>query len=307
MTLTIRKRLSGVFLAVLFLTSFLLTYGPHWNARLPSWDSVYSWFRLTDPLSDAYDQPFTVTFLDVGQGDCALVLTDSAAILIDTGTPGNEEAILNRLSRLNVTQLDCVIATHPHEDHVGSLGGLLDEVPVGQILQPDIRVEDLDDPVLYRDYLAKAFARHIPVRTVHPPEILTFGSIRVELLGPLRVSENINNDSIAVRISYGTCSVLLTGDMEAEEESDLLASGANLSADILKVGHHGSESSTTLPFLLAVHPEAAVISVGAGNDYGHPHPEVLERLAEQDIPVFRTDEQGTLVFGSGGNAWFLPE
>lgn len=307
MAVPLRKRLTGFFLSILFLTSVLLTYGPGWNARLPSWDKVYSWFRLTDPLSDVYDQPFTVTFLDVGQGDSALILTDSDSILIDTGNPGNEDTILNLLSRLQVDSLDCIITSHPHEDHIGSLSGVLDEVPVKQILQPDIRVEDLDDPGQYRAYLAKAFALNIPVRTVRPPEVLSFGSIQLELLGPLSVSENINNDSIAARITYGACTVLFTGDMEAEEESELLAAGTDLSADILKVGHHGSESSTTLPFLLAVHPAYAVISVGAGNDYGHPHADVLERLSEQGVTVFRTDEQGSLVFGSNGNEWFLPE
>jgi len=303
-----KRRALALLLAFLLASSAVLTYGPSVNSRIPGWNAVYAKLGLSDQMDVLYEDPFTVTFLDVGQGDCALVYAEGeGAMLIDAGPSGNADAILSLLGMLGIPELDYVIATHPHEDHIGSLAEVLKQIPVRTILQPPVELEQVDNRELYKEYLTVAYACGAEVRTVMAGEAFSMGAVQVELVGPVRVNADLNNDSIVARVSYGNTSFLFTGDMEAEEEADLLEGDSMLSADVLKVGHHGSNSSSTLPFLQMVAPAYAVISVGQNNDYGHPHAETLENLAAVGATVLRTDRSGTIVIGSDGETLHTAE
>lgn len=239
---------------------------------------------------------FEIHFLDVGQADCAIVLCDEQVMLIDGGNAGDSSLVYSYLkNNLQVDTINYVIATHPHEDHVGGIAGALNACTVERLFSPvsDYESDPFQAMVKYCDLQG--------VSIEDPPVGTSFflGSSRVKVLAPLHLNyEDINDWSIVLKITYGDTSFLFTGDAGMPVEYDLLASGCDLSADVLKVGHHGSSSATSQEFLEAVDPEYAIISVGEENSYGHPHEETLENL--QGIAVYRTDETGHNICYSDG-------
>lgn len=251
-----------------------------------------------ESLPDAEGTSFEVHFIDVGQADAALVLCDGEAMLIDGGNRADSSLIYSYLKQRGVDQLDYMVCTHPHEDHVGGLAGALNYASVDVAYAP---VTDYDSEVFsnFNKYLEKQ-GKRVTVPTAGDTFML--GSARVSVAGPVGegTGGKLNNTSIVLRVSYGNTSFLFTGDAEREEEQAILEAGYELQSTVLKVGHHGGASSTTYPFLREVAPEYAVISVGEGNSYGHPTEDVLSRLRDADVEVYRTDEQGTVVCRSDG-------
>lgn len=249
------------------------------------------------PLSDADGSSFEVHFIDVGQADAALVLCDGEAMLIDGGNRADSSLIYSYLKQRGIDRLDYMVCTHPHEDHVGGLSGALNFAKVGVAYAP---VEDYDSEVFrdFKKYLEKQGLR-ITVPSVG--EMFRLGSAEVSVAGPVDdAGGKLNNTSIVLRIVYGDTSFLFTGDAEREEELAILENGSEIQSTVLKVGHHGGFTSTTYPFLREVAPEYAVISVGEGNSYGHPTEEVMSRLRDADVEVYRTDLLGTVVCRSDG-------
>ena len=234
-----------------------------------------------------------VHFLDVGEGDAALVLCDGEAMLIDGGGPSRSGFIYAYIKE-HTERLRVVVATHPHEDHVGGLPGALNAVPVDAVWSP---VTEWDGSS-FRALLRYAELQGAPVVVPDEGDRLSLGGAVVTVLHCWPDAWDVNDMSIVLRVDYGAVSFLFTGDAEAMSEYMMIDAGVPLRADVLKVGHHGSRSSTTAEFVGAVRPSRAVISCGAGNRYGHPHPEVLEALA--GVPVLRTDGLGTIVFRSDG-------
>lgn len=249
--------------------------------------------RLFPPSADA---ELTVCFLDVGEGDAALLLSGGEAMLIDGGPKAAEETLLAELERRGVGSLRYLVATHPHEDHIGGLPAVLETLSVETCWMP----EDAADTVTFENLLTELEERDVAVTVPAPGDSVSFGSCTVTVLAPLSAAEEHNNNSLVLRVTCGETAFLFTGDMEAAEEGELLASGAELSADVLKVAHHGSQYATGEAFLQAVGPDTAVISCGADNDYFHPHDRLLRRLGEQGIAVFRTDRMGTVTVRSDG-------
>lgn len=244
----------------------------------------------------------TVHFLDVGQADCTLLETQGKYMLIDAGNREDFAAIDGYLQGEGVTRLEMVWLTHPHEDHIGSAAQLLERYDVGAVY---MRTEDFDTN-LYADLQAAVREKVIPMVAPQAGTEVAFGDCRIRVLGPITTSEHMNDNSLILKVSYGNTKFLFTGDAERDEEQEVLESGADVRADVLKVGHHGSETSTSYYFLRQVWPKYAVISVGAGNDYGHPHEEVLSRLEDAEVFVYRTDELGTIVAVSDGNRVTFP-
>jgi competence protein ComEC len=242
------------------------------------------------------DAPFTLTALDVGQGDALLLRTRSAALLVDAGEP--DAQVVAALRRNGVTRLDLVVVTHPHLDHVGGVPAVLAALPVGEVwMHPPPEGMVVADEVAAM--ILAAAERGIAVRAPPAGARVSVGDLRIEVLGPpsgrpyATTRSEANNASIVLRVSVdGAGSVLLAGDTEREAQQDLLRlHGAGLRADVLVVPHHGSRTNDPA-FLAAVGSRTAVISVGRGNRHGHPHPDVLAVLERLGMVVLRTDRLG---------------
>ena len=249
------------------------------------------------------DNEIIVAFLDVGQGDSILIWSRDHAVLIDGGDVNRYEPVLGYLRRVGISRLDYVIATHPHSDHIGGLIAVLNRMEVGRVLMPAA----VHTTTVFENFVSVIENNHIPVTAPVPGENFRAGIIDFTVLAPVAnfAGSNLNNASIVLRLDHGETSFIFTGDAEAGSERSMLATGGNLRADIIKIGHHGSRTSTTAAFLDKVQPLAAVISVGGGNQFGHPHSEVLERLVGRGIAVYRTDEMGTIVMATDGERIIL--
>jgi beta-lactamase superfamily II metal-dependent hydrolase len=243
-----------------------------------------------------------VYFLDVGQGDSTLFVIDGKTILIDAGEVDMGDRVVGDIKALGITRIDLLVATHPHSDHIGGMQKVLAAFPVGQVIDSGI---PSTSPV-YEHFLRTIDQKNIPYRVAVQGQILSVDpALRVFVLSPpaQRIGDDPNINSLVLRISYGTIDFLMTGDLGGEGEDALIRSGYPLDAEILKVGHHGSSSSTSPAFLERVRPESGVIFVGKDNPYGHPHQETLDLLKKSRVTVYRTDRDGTILVRTDGMSY----
>jgi len=239
----------------------------------------------------------TIHFIDVGQADAAVVLCGGKVLMIDGGNAEDSSLIYSYLrNTIGISHIDYMIATHPHEDHIGGLSGALNACTVGKVYSPVLTY----DSKVFSSLVKYTQNQGRQLMMPDAGEVLTLGEALVELMPPVRQHEDINDMSIVVRIVFGDTSFLFTGDAEWEAEHDLIESEYNLSATLLKVGHHGSSSSSSYAFLREVMPKYAVISVGNGNSYGHPSDAVLSRLRDAGAVIYRTDLNGHITVVSDG-------
>ena len=242
---------------------------------------------------------FEIHFIDVGEADAALVLCDGKAMLIDGGNAEDSSLIYSYLKSHSLKHLDYIVCSHAHEDHVGGLAGALNYASADHALCP---VTSYDSKA-FKSFVSYLEKQKVSITVPSAGDKFSLGSASVQILGPVTTDEDDpNNSSIILRIVYGDTSFLFTGDAEREEEQAVLDSGRTLQSTVLKVGHHGSDTSTTYPFLREVMPEYAVISVGRDNSYGHPTEDTLSRLRDADVKVFRTDLQGDVICKSDGKS-----
>ena len=241
------------------------------------------------------DSSFSIHFIDVGQADAALVECDGHYMLIDGGNKADSDIIYTVLKKANVTHLDIVVGTHAHEDHIGGIPGAFNYASADLTLCP---VTNYDSDA-FDDFAKYANKNGGGITIPKVGDKYTLGSATINILG-VNGGSDANDTSIVLKINYGETSYLFTGDAEREAEQAILNLGADLSATVLKVGHHGSDTSTTYPFLREIMPSYAIISVGEGNNYGHPTDDTLSRLRDADVEVFRTDLHGDIVITSDG-------
>lgn len=239
-----------------------------------------------------------VTVIDVGQGDSLLITLDSGeAMLIDAGEASDTGAVLDELDEYGVTDVDVLVATHPHADHIGGMRSVIDNYPVGQMLMPD----KTSDSKTYQQMMDAVDTHNIPVIEAAAGYEFTLGNAFCTVVSPnAGADEDANNESVVIFLDYYDTEFLFAGDMEKQAEDAVLDAGYNIDADVLKVAHHGSSTSTTEAFLNAVTPDYAVISCGAGNSYGHPHQQTLDALNAIGARLYRTDLSGNVLFISDG-------
>ena len=247
-----------------------------------------------DIPADAQAQ-IAVHFVDVGQGDCAIVETPDGNILIDAGTKQSEAAIRRCIDDLGITAFAYAIFTHPHADHIGSAAALVEAYPIDSVVMPNA----VSTSKTFEKLVAAIEEKDCRVIEGKAGKHLTLGALTIDLLAPCKAYDDLNNMSVVVLLTYGNGTFLFTGDAETLSETDMLEIGVP-PCDVLKVGHHGSSTSSSEAFIEAVSPQIAVISVGDGNSYGHPHASTLDRLEAHDVQIYRTDLCGTITITCDG-------
>lgn len=259
----------------------------------------------TVPPTITGDGELIVHFIDVGQADCALIECGGAFMLIDGGNRDDGQLVVSYLQQQGVAELEAVVCTHAHEDHVGGLPAVLAVYPTAQVYAPTKTYSSN----IFEDFLYYVDQQRLDITIPSPGTRFTLhgddqsGGAEVTILGPVKSYAETNDTSIVVKLEYGETSFLFTGDMEVEAENDMLdhwEGRMDWNVDVLKVGHHGSETSSGYRFVYETDPEYAIISVGEDNSYGHPHEEVVSRYQDAGIPMFRTDELGTILAVSDG-------
>lgn len=240
------------------------------------------------------DMPFEVHFIDVGQADASLVICEGVAMLIDGGNKADSALLYTYLEKYGVNNLDYVVATHVHEDHMGGIAGALNYANIGTVYCNTTEHES----ELFADFKTQVEKSGASVEVPEAGHSFNLGSATVDVIS-CEKTENENNASIVLRIVYGKTSFLFTGDIEKETEERIVRSGVDIKSTVLKVAHHGSENSTLYPFLVAASPEYAVISTGK-NEYGHPSADTLKRLEIIEAECYRTDVYGDIICSSDG-------
>lgn len=238
-------------------------------------------------------------FIDVGQGLSVLIESDGHFLLFDGGDRKASSLVVSYLQDQGVETLDYVIASHYDADHLNGVVGALNAFQVSQVLAPDYEA----DTKVFQSFQSAIKEKEIPLSHPAPGDSFTLGNASFTVLAPQDKSyQNANDYSIAVRLTAGDMSFLITGDAEVESEAEMVRSGLPLESTVYVAGHHGSASSSSWDFLQKAVPEYTVISCGAGNSYGHPHVETMEKLEAMEIPVFRTDIQGTITVSTDGTS-----
>lgn len=251
-------------------------------------------------VPDTADGDMEVHFLDVGQGDCILISCDGCHMLVDAGNNQDGEMITSYLKEQGIAELDYVIGTHPHADHIGGLDTVIDNFGIKTLFMP----QKVHTTATFEEVIAAIENHDLSITAPKPGDTYPLGSGSFTILAPVKedYGEELNNWSIGIKLVHGSNSIVMCGDAEEEAEEDICSSGLDISADVLKLGHHGSRTASGELFLKTVGPKYAIISCGRGNDYGHPHEETLKKLSEAGILVFRTDTQGTIILKSDGKS-----
>lgn len=283
-----RKRLWCAFFLLLALAAFLL------------------WQELSPPAAAPAANPalegLTLQVIDVGQAQSLLLICGEDAILVDAGEYVAGGKVLAALSRAGVQHLSAAIVTHPHSDHYGGMRTVLEKIPTAAFYTSAVPESQLPTTQSYEKLLNTLSEQAIPAAYLFAGDTIPLGDATVTVLSPARGAtwENLNNYSLVLRVTYGNTAFLLMGDAEAEVEETMLTAKAELAADVLVVGHHGSATSSSENFLKAVAPRDALLSVGEDNSYNLPNTGVLTRLKEQGAALYRTDLQGTIIVISDG-------
>lgn len=245
-----------------------------------------------------------VHFINVGQADATLLQIkendDIITMLIDTGD-WNRSDVVSYLHNENIESIDLIAITHPHADHIGQLDKIIETFDVGEVWMNG----ETSNAQVFANALTAIEKYNVDYYEPTTGDVFDIGPLTIEILHPSDLSLGVNDNSISMRATYGDINFLFTGDAERAGEEKMIASGANLKADILHLGHHGSNTSSTGHFLEAVNAETAIYSAGANNSYGHPDAEIIERVKARNMNVYGTDTEGTIVIDTNGQTYHV--
>ena len=255
---------------------------------------------LTQNNNVNYENKMIIHYIDVGQGDCILIQVNNKNLLIDSGPSSNRKDLLNYLEKLNIKKFDYIIATHPHEDHIGNMDTIIKRYNIGSFYSPKV----ITSSTTFENMISALVDKNLKINVLKKGvKGIDLGkNTEIEVFSPLEniSSDNLNDYSPIIKITFFNNSFLFTGDAEIPTEDTVLSQNNNLNCDILKVGHHGSSTSTSTDFLISTNPSVAIISVGKNNSYGHPTSETLSLLNSYNIRTIRTDINGTVIAISDG-------
>lgn len=237
-----------------------------------------------------------LTMIDCGQADSFLLEQDGKTCLVDCGTRSTGKDVVQYLKDQGITKIDYLFGTHPHDDHMGGMYDVITNFEIGKVILPEVKDGEVTTN-WYLKLMKELKTGEYNLEYSRVGEIYHLGDATIRIIGPIWEVKNgnLNNYSIVLKVSFGEMDVIMTGDAEKEVEEAIVNSGIDLDAEILKVGHHGSDTSTSEEFLDAISPDYALISAKLGNKYNHPIKETMDKLKEREIPVYRTDENGTVV------------
>ncbi len=304
-----------IFFYIILLLVAVVTY----NTSNPFSDVIPDWYVLTGQEKSEYtnttlsdiplneygfittDFETSVHVIDVGQGNCTLIFSNGEAMLIDAGDNGTQDVIIEYLDQMGIDKLKYAVATHPHADHIGSMDDILNEIEVENIIMPQIPDEIIPTSQTYEKFLTAVDENNVNVIKAQPQNSYILGDSVFYVLSPMAEYGDLNNMSAAIRFTYNQSSFLIAADIEAEAESDILASGQELKSDVLLLGHHGSNTSNTEEFLNAVGAKYYVAQVGYDNEFGHPHEEVYNSVMALDGEFYRSDVHGHIIFAVNGS------
>ncbi len=302
-----QRAATAVIVLILLIAAAAITLSELHGGPLPTWDELGSLVRLTEPAV-RYERCLAVHFIDVGQGDSILIETPTGeTMLIDAGERGNERTVTDYIDKYGDDTLEYIVATHPHSDHIGSMGSVINAFTVQNVLMPRLSQSSVPTHSFYKDFLTAVKKSGAKTIAAKAGSTFSFGKGTCTVLSPAAQSDDLNNMSVVLRLDWGGTSFLFTGDAETAVEKQLLGGkyADLLDADVLKLGHHGSSTSSSMMFLNAVSPQYSVISCGLGNDYGHPHRETMDKLAKLDTTVLRTDTMGSIRMYSDGETIYV--
>lgn len=243
---------------------------------------------------------FAVYYLDVGQSDCTIVICDDKVLMIDCGTYNQLNTIRQSIHSLEIDEIDYMLITHQHDDHMGSAVDLISNLTVKNFIMPRLAESNNVTSKTYNVLINTLNSKNINKIPAQDCKSFMLGDALVEILSPVTQSNNLNNMSVVLKITYGNTEFLFQGDAESKIENDLLRSDFDIDVDVLKVGHHGSKTSSTDKYLDATSPQIAIFSSGYGNNYGHPNGTILERFEQKGITAFSTFLNGDITVSSDG-------
>lgn len=288
------KRLIPLPFLLLFFLVTLAEFVP--IPYIPSWSRLALLTSDQAPV-DVGDAAVSVHFIDAGQSDCTLVMAYGKILLIDTGDASAQRQVMGYLKSQGIESIDYLLLTHPHADHMGNMAEILKTYPVETVIMSRLPDELVPAGNSYQEMLRALTASGAKVEAAVPGNSYKLGEARLFILGPVSSFDNLNDSSIICKlIDSSEVSFLFPGDAEKNSEAAMLESRADLRATVLKAGHHGSSTSSTAGFLDAVNAEYVVISCGEDNSYGFPHDKTMDRLEERNMQIYRTDEEGSIVF-----------
>ena len=284
-------------IAVLFMVSVVITYFP--GKVFPTWSSIYRYAGVNETAStDTY--PFMVSYLDVGQADCELITCGGKAVLIDSGDIDAYDKVAAYLNALDIKKIDYFILTHAHSDHIGSAAKIIQNFEITNIIMPRYTEQNMPDTNIYTNLLQSISESGARTYAATPGDRYDLNGFCFSVLAPNADYEELNNSSVVIKATYGKNSFLFMGDAEKKSEKDILNAGFDVSANVIKLGHHGSKTSSSEGFLKSVNPTLAIISCGVNNQYNLPSEKTLDMLDKLGIQYKRTDVSGTIVVGGDG-------